>query len=153
VLASIHANSVLAVLDRFGQMGLPGGTVVEATIGVVAQRLIRRNCPHCCFPTMPDRATREASQLKAAGIAQWRFRAGRGCEACRGSGYLGRIAIAEVLRLSPAWRQAYNERRPPAALLALAREEGFRSLREAALGAVARGETTLQEANRVTFVD
>nr|WP_295081616.1 GspE/PulE family protein [uncultured Roseateles sp.] len=153
VLASIHANSVLAVLDRFGQMGLPGGTVVEATIGVVAQRLIRRNCPHCCFPTMPDRATREASQLKAAGIAQWRFRAGRGCDACRGSGYLGRIAIAEVLRLSPAWRQAYNERRPPAALLALAREEGFRSLREAALGAVARGETTLQEANRVTFVD
>ncbi len=153
VLTSVHANNVFSVLDRFMHMGVEPNSFVDALIGVVAQRLVRKICPHCMTDDAPDDELLEASGVTRAQVAHWRFRKGSGCSHCRGTGYLGRKAIAEVLRLNDELKQAIAGRAPAVEVKQLAASLGFLSMRQAAMAVVARGETTLQEVNRVTFVD
>ncbi|HSC80301.1 MAG TPA: GspE/PulE family protein, partial [Chitinolyticbacter sp.] len=153
VLTSVHANNVFSVLDRFMHMGVEPNSFVDALIGVVAQRLIRKICPHCITDDVPDDETLKVSGLTREQVAGWRFRKGSGCQACRDTGYLGRRAIAEVLRLNDELKQGIAARGPAVEIKQLADRHGFISMRRVALKAVARGETTLQEINRVTFVD
>jgi len=77
---------------------------------------------------------------------------GTGCGHCRGTGYKGRKAIAEILNLDDDIREMIATRRPLKAIKEAARSNGTRLLRESALDAVKRGETTLEEINRATFV-
>ncbi|WP_148716368.1 GspE/PulE family protein [Chitinolyticbacter meiyuanensis] len=153
VLTSVHANNVFSVLDRFMHMGVEPNSFVDALIGVVAQRLIRKICSHCITDDVPDDETLKVSGLTREQVAGWRFRKGAGCQACRDTGYLGRRAIAEVLRLNDELKQGIAARGPAVEIKQLAASHGFISMRQVALKAVARGETTLQEINRVTFVD
>jgi general secretion pathway protein E len=78
--------------------------------------------------------------------------AGRGCGNCRGTGYKGRKAIAEILLLNDELRELISARAPIRAIKEVAEKQGTRSLRQAALALVKSGETTLEEINRVTFV-
>ncbi|XZG71379.1 GspE/PulE family protein [Chitinibacteraceae bacterium HSL-7] len=153
VLTSVHANGAFSVLDRFLHMGVDAHSFIDSLIGVVAQRLIRKVCPHCVVDDVPDDEVLATSHLTRAQVAHWRFRKGTGCPACRDTGYLGRRAVAEVLRMTDELKQAVGDRAPAVEIKALAARQGFISIRQAALDAVSRGETTLQEINRVTFVD
>jgi general secretion pathway protein E len=153
VLSSVHANSVFAVLERFVHMAVDLHSFVEALLGVVAQRLIRQICEHCKQPEPMDEALVQASGLTVQAVADWRFCRGAGCPACRNTGYLGRRPIAEVLRMNDALKQAFLQRRPLQETRALAVANGYLSIRQIALRAVAAGETTLQEVNRVTLVE
>ncbi|GAB5100750.1 MULTISPECIES: GspE/PulE family protein [unclassified Caballeronia] len=154
VLTSVHANNVFSVLDRFLHMGVDMHSFVDALLGAVAQRLMRKNCPHCVRDDeVPDDATLLASALTREQVAHWRFRRGAGCEACRRTGYLGRQPIAEVLRMNDAIKQCFVERRPLIELKQLANRSGFVPIRQIALRAVADGRTTLAEVNRVTIVE
>jgi len=83
----------------------------------------------------------------------YRFMKGKGCRECRGLGYRGRKAIAELLVLNDEIRELITARAPARRIKDAARANGTRTLREAAMAAVARGETTLEEVNRVTFVE
>jgi general secretion pathway protein E len=94
----------------------------------------------------------KVSGLAPEQVAGWRFRSGKGCGHCRGTGYRGRRAIAERLTLTDEMRELISSRQPVRTIKEAARELGTKSLREAALDLVARGETTLEEVNRVTFV-
>jgi general secretion pathway protein E len=76
-----------------------------------------------------------------------------GCDACRRTGYLGRQPIAEVLRMNDWIKQCFIERRPMLELKQAAQQNGFISLRQVALRAVADGRSTLAEVNRVTMID
>ncbi|QDQ25999.1 type II/IV secretion system protein [Chitinimonas arctica] len=150
VFTSVHANNSFDVIGRFMHMGVDPYHLVSALTGVVAQRLVRQNCPHCVTDQQPD-----AALLVESGILDpenYRFRAGRGCPQCRGSGYKGRRAVAEVLCLSDELREMIIARASLRALKEQARREGTRLLREVALQGVRDGQTTLQEVNRVTFV-
>ncbi|WP_277186133.1 GspE/PulE family protein [Caballeronia sp. BR00000012568055] len=154
VLTSVHANNVFSVLDRFLHMGVDMHSFIDALLGAVAQRLMRKNCPHCITDdTPPDDATLRLSGLTREQVAGWRFRRGAGCEMCRRTGYLGRQPIAEVLRLNDAIKQCFVERRPIMELKQLAYQSGFVPIRQIALRAVADGRTTLAEVNRVTMVE
>ncbi|WP_269532477.1 GspE/PulE family protein [Chitinimonas sp. BJYL2] len=153
VLSSVHANGVFSVIDRFIHMGVEASSFVEALNGVVAQRLIRQICRECGSDDQPDAALIRESGLDPAACSHYRFRIGRGCPACRQSGYVGRRAIAEVLRLDDELKQAIVSHAPVLELRRLAEASGFVPMRWIALDCVARGETTLQEINRVTFVD
>ncbi|WP_028454218.1 GspE/PulE family protein [Chitinilyticum litopenaei] len=153
VLTSVHANSVFSVLDRFMHMGVEPNSFVDALIGAVAQRLIRKICPHCITDDYPTNELLEQSGLYPADVRGWTFRKGAGCNHCRNTGYLGRKAIAEVLRLNDELREAIASRAPAVQVKQMAVQSGFQSIRQVALLSVARGETTLQEVNRVTFVD
>jgi general secretion pathway protein E len=149
VFTTVHANNVFDVLGRFLHMGVDAYSFAAALNGIVAQRLLRMNCTHCTVEEVPDEDALRAAGLDAAAVTGWTFRAGRGCGHCRGAGYKGRKAVAEVLVLNDALREMVAARAPISALKERAAQAGLRSLHETALQWVARGETTLEEVARV----
>jgi len=153
VFTTVHANNVFDVIGRFVHMQVDLYSFVSALNGILAQRLIRLNCPHCSADETPPDALLSASGLDAAAVSGYRFRRGGGCREGRGTGFRGRRAIAEVLLMGDEIRELIAQRAPIRSIKTAARAKGTRSLREAALAAVARGQTTLQEINRVTFVE
>jgi general secretion pathway protein E len=123
VYTTVHANSVYEVLGRFVHMGTDVFNLASALNGVIAQRLLRLTCKAC---------------------------SGRGCAACRSSGYRGRKAVAEVMVLNDDLRELIASRAPTRRLREAARATGSRSLREAAIELAEAGETTMEEVDRVT---
>lgn len=102
---------------------------------------------------MPDAALLAESGIADALGYSHNFRAGKGCSHCRGTGYKGRRAIAELLILNDELRELIIDRQPLRRIKDVARRAGTRSLREAGMDLVMQGETNLEEMNRVTFVD
>jgi general secretion pathway protein E len=152
VFTTVHANNVFDVIGRFMHMGVDPYSFVSALNGIVAQRLVRVNCTHCLGDDFPDDALIEESGISLADARDIKFRAGRGCGHCRGTGFKGRKAIAEVLYLNDEIRELIIARQPVRLVREAAKRNGTRLLREGALDLVFRGESTLQEVNRVTFV-
>jgi general secretion pathway protein E len=150
VFTSVHANNTFDVIGRFMHMGVDPYSFVSSLTGVVAQRLIRQNCTQCLEPVEPDAELLAFSGL--TNVSGYRFMAGKGCSHCRGTGFKGRRAIAEVLKLSDEIREMIIARASIRSLKEQARIEGTRFLRDVALDLVREGHTTLQEVNRVTFV-
>lgn len=153
VFTSVHANNVFDVLGRFLHMGVDTYSFVSALNGVLAQRLMRVVCPECAAPYAPSREDLADAALTVEAAQLMQFRRGRGCGHCRGTGYKGRRAIGEVLRLSDELRELIVERAPIRRIKEAARASGTRYLRDAALDMLAAGHTTLEEVNRVTFAD
>jgi general secretion pathway protein E len=152
VFTTVHANNVFDVIGRFMHMGVDPYSFVSALNGIAAQRLLRINCSHCAQEVQPDGALLAESGLSAQQVQGWRLRAGRGCGHCRGTGFRGRKAIAEIMVLNDEIRELIVAREPIRKVKEAARRAGTRFLREAALAAVGAGETSLQEINRVTLV-
>jgi general secretion pathway protein E len=153
VFTTVHANNVFDVIGRFMHMGVDMYSLVSALNGVLAQRLLRVNCVHCIETMTPDDELLTLSGLNRDAVKDWTFKAGKGCGHCRGSGFKGRNAIAEVLTLNDEIRELIIARAPIRKLKEAAYANGTRYLRDSALDLVRSGETTLTEINRVTFVD
>jgi general secretion pathway protein E len=153
VFTTVHANNVFDVIGRFMHMGVDMYSLVSALNGVLAQRLLRVNCVHCVEEMTPDDELLAISGLTREEVQDWTFKAGKGCGHCRGSGFKGRNAIAEVLTLNDEIRELIIARAPIRKLKEAAYANGTRYLRKSALDLVRSGETTLTEINRVTFVD
>ena len=147
VLTTVHANNVFDVLGRFTHMGVDPYSLVAALNGIVAQRLVRMSCPHCVEDDVPDAALLSLSGIPDA--TGFRFRVGRGCAHCRGTGFKGRKAVAEVLVLDDELREMIVSREPVRRIKEAAARNGTRLMREVGLDLVRRGETSLQELNRV----
>jgi general secretion pathway protein E len=150
VFTTVHANSVFDVVSRFVHMGVEPYSFVSALNAVLAQRLIRIVCGQCAETAMPARDLLDESGISVAMTASFHFRTGRGCKHCRGSGYAGRKAIGELLTMNDELREAIVARVPVRQLKELAAKSGARLIRSAALDLVRRGETTIEEVNRVT---
>ncbi|MCP5229673.1 GspE/PulE family protein [Accumulibacter sp.] len=151
VLTTVHANNVFDVFGRFTHMGIDPYAFASALNGIWAQRLLRVNCARCSTSYTPGAAELERFVIAADEMARFDFRRGSGCGDCRGSGYRGRKAIAEILNLNDELRELIIEKRPIRQLKEVAYRHGTRSLMEAALRLVASGETTLDELRRVTL--
>jgi general secretion pathway protein E len=152
VFTTVHANNVFDVIGRFMHMDVDLHSFVSALNGILAQRLVRLLCPHCAEEHWPEAEVLRDSGLAPGDVESFRFRVGRGCRECRGLGYKGRKAIAEMLVLNDELRELITTRAPARQFKEIARKHGTRLLRDAALAAVRSGETTLQEINRVTSV-
>jgi general secretion pathway protein E len=152
VFTTVHANNVFDVIGRFMHMGVDPYSFVSALNGIVAQRLVRVLCGACAIDDAPDAELLARSGLAADDVRDFRFRIGRGCGQCRGTGYRGRKAIAEIMVLTDELRELIAGRSPIRELKEAARRSGTRFLRDSALELVSLGETSLQEINRVTFV-
>ncbi|MDI1308938.1 MAG: GspE/PulE family protein [Methylotenera sp.] len=150
VLTTVHANNVFDVIGRFTNMQVDPYSFVSAINGILAQRLVRINCHHCAVPDTPDSALMTKSGLTQSQATEFNFKKGQGCGQCHGTGYKGRKAIAELLCFNDEIRELIVTREPVRKVKEAARANGTRSMREAALDLVKRGETTLQEINRVT---
>jgi general secretion pathway protein E len=147
VLTTVHANNVFDVLGRFTHMGVDPYSLVAALNGIVAQRLVRVSCTECLADVMPDAQTLHESGIHDA--TGFHFKLGRGCAHCRGTGFKGRKAVAEVLVLDDELREMIVQRESVRRIKEAASRKGTRLLRDAGLDLVRRGETTLGELNRV----
>ena len=153
VFTTVHANNVVDVLGRFLNMKVELYNFVSALNCILAQRLVRKICPHCRIPFVPTPQLLEESALtpeQMKGATLWE---GRGCIECNGTGFYGRMAITELLDLSDRIRGLILDKRPAAEIKKAAQAEGMSFLRESAIKKVFAGETTLREINKVTFVD
>lgn len=152
VFTTVHANNVVDVLGRFLNMNVELYNFVSALNCVLAQRLVRRICDNCKVPAEVTREMLQESALSEDYIDH-QFYEGSGCIECNGTGYHGRLAIAELLDLSDRIRGLILEKRPASEIKNAAAEEGMTFLRDAAIKKVLEGVTTLHEVNKVTFVD
>lgn len=152
VFTTIHANNVFDVIGRFTQMEVDPYSFVSALNAVLAQRLIRLVCSGCAVSVTPEDEELQASGLTRENSSHYHFVHGAGCGRCRGTGYRGRTAIAELLHLDDEIRQMIVERKPISQIKQYACSRGLRLLRGSALELVRDGRTTLEEINRVTFI-
>jgi len=152
VFTTVHANNVFDVLGRFLHMGVDSYSFVAALNGIIAQRLVRINCKDCTVIDLPDPQLLKESGLSGVDLVDYQFSIGRGCGKCRGSGFKGRKAIAEMLILNDELRELIATRQPIRIIKEAAQKHKTRFLRQSALELVKSGETTLEEINRVTFV-
>jgi type IV pilus assembly protein PilB len=153
VFTTVHANNVVDVIGRFLNMKVDLYNFVAALNCVLAQRLVRRICVHCKRPAQVSEVLLEDSGLDPDRYRDFTFYEGGGCIECNGTGYRGRLAIAELLNLSDNIRQLILDRRSAAEIKRAAKAEGMRFLRESALQKVFAGETSLYDINKVTFVE
>ncbi len=153
VFTTVHANNVVDVIGRFLNMNVDLYNFVSALNCVLAQRLVRKICVHCKRPVHVSDELLEDSGLEPERYADFTFYEGAGCIECNGTGFLGRVAISELLGLSDNIRELILGRRSAAEIKRAAKAEGMRFLRENALQKVFAGVTTLKEINKVTFVE
>jgi general secretion pathway protein E len=152
VFTTVHANNVFDVVSRFTHMGVDSHGFVSALSAVMAQRLVRIVCEQCAEAYMPPRELLEESNVPIVTAVAYRFRKGRGCGHCRGTGYHGRRAVGELMVLNDEIREAIVSRVPVRQLKELAHKAGVRLIRTAALDLVRQGLTTVEEVNRVTIM-
>ncbi len=153
VFTTVHANNAFDVIGRFVNMGIEPYNFVSALNCILAQRLVRAICPACKVPVVVDRVLCEESGLAYQLVKDRPLYQGKGCMECNGLGYRGRSAITEFLELTDPIKEMILDRKPTSEIRRLAISEGLTTLREAAVEKVLRGETTIKEINRVTFIE
>ena len=153
VFTTVHANNVVDVLGRFLNMKVELYNFVSALNCILAQRLVRKICPHCRAVSTPTAQLLEESAIAPEQMAGVTLYEGRGCIDCNGTGFYGRMAITELLDLSDRIRSLILDKRPAAEIKKAAQAEGMSFLRESAIKKVLAGQTTLREINKVTFVE
>lgn len=149
VFTTVHANNVFDVMGRFLHMGVDAYSFAAALNGIVAQRLLRLNCAHCAVDAQPSAQELQDLALSAAQVVGWSFKVGKGCGHCRGTGYKGRQAVAEVLILDDQLREMIATRVPISQLKEYATRVGLQPIAQTALQLAAHGHTTLSEVSRV----
>lgn len=147
VLSTLHANSAVAAFPRLVNMGVPAYLTAEAVNLVISQRLLRRihECSKMMPPSGEDIETLKNLELSVPDLIPQPV----GCPACRGTGYRGRVAAAEVFDVDRDVRQLIAQSSPADSISAVAREKGFISIREDGLRHVIEGRTTVTEIARV----
>ena len=146
VLGTLHTADAVGAVSRLRGLKLEDGDIAEALLAVLAQRLVRRICPQCSAPATP---TPEQVALLGSLLEGVQPRAGLGCEACRHTGFKGRVGLFELLVVDPDLQLLIATGAPVVQLRRHARARGFRTLVEDALAKVADGVTTLHELTRV----
>ncbi len=152
VFTTVHANSSFEVINRFINMGIKPYNLMAALNCIVAQRLIRTLC-HCKKETTLLKEEIIESGLDYSRYKDHLFYEARGCEDCKGTGFKGRKAIIELVELDDEMRELFVNKASFSVVKKKAAESGTTFLRKAALREVIKGETTLREANRVTFIE
>lgn len=151
VFSTVHANNAIDVVSRFSHMGVNVHNFLSSLNVVVAQRLVRMNCKSCNAPAEVSTEFLEYSGLSDDEFKSVAWHKGSGCEACQGTGYKGRTSITEYLKMNSDIQAHLIAGDSKDMLLKLARESGFKSLRDAALRKAIDAEISLEEVNRVTF--
>ena len=146
VLSTLHTNSAPATIVRLLDLGLAPFVIASSIGAIVAQRLVRKLCPHCSVED-PDPAHQE--MLRSHGFTQGKALVGRGCESCESSGFRGRVGVYSLLVINPEIRDLIRDRASESLIQSCGEKEGFRDLSTSGLEAVMRGLTTIDEVQRV----
>ena len=149
MMSTIHTNDAVGAIERLEDIGIEPYLVSSTLRGVISQRLVRRVCPHCGEAYHPQRDEQERLGLKYDPDRTFRF--GKGCQHCHDTGYSGRIAVYEILTVTPKIRDLiYHKAARTEIERALKEPEAdFVSLKDNALSLVESGVTTSFEALRI----
>jgi general secretion pathway protein E len=147
VLSTLHTNDSVAAIIRLLDLGVPPFLISATVIGVIAQRLVRKICPHCKRMRELTDAEREYLQIGNKSNLVWE---GQGCKECRGTGYKGRTGIFEVLDMNERIKSILAGSVELAGLVSAAQENGLESLRQVAIRKMLEGATTYEEVIAMT---
>jgi general secretion pathway protein E len=150
VLTTLHTNDAPSSVTRLLDLGVPHFLITSTVIGILAQRLVREICTHCKEEYVPTVEEAQTLRMPHDKLQQYKFYRGRGCLHCRETGYVGRTGIYEVMPMSEKIRRLVSGQAASPEIFKAAREEGMRTLREAAIEKVFQGITTMTEMVRVT---
>jgi general secretion pathway protein E len=151
VLSTLHTNDAPSSIVRLLDLGV-GAFLIQATlVGILGQRLVRKICCHCKESFQIQCTELNAMGLDVGKTGPIKLARGKGCQKCRGTGYMGRTGIFEVLPYTEALKQLTHGEVDVAALREKARQEGMVTLRQSAVDKLLRGITTYQEILRVTW--
>ncbi len=147
VLSTLHTNDAVSTIIRLEDMGLPPYLLASSLVGVVAQRLVRKICPHCKQEYQPDQV-----ELLAAGATVNKAYKGTGCHVCNNTGYHGRIAVHEILTIDKDLRKLITNRASMDEAKAYAiQQQNMETLKDSVLKLVKNGQTTLEEMMKITY--
>ena len=151
VLGTLHTNDSISTITRLIQMGAEAYMVSDSMLGAVAQRLIRKICPHCKIEYHPKKEELELlKDYLPEGIT---FYKGAGCKYCNFTGYYGREMISEILIVNSEISKLINEGKDRETILQEAKKTGFITMIEDAMNKLKAGITTVEEILRVVKVD
>ncbi len=147
VLSTLHTNYSAGAITRLQDMGIQPYLIASSLLGVCAQRLLRRICPHCAVPFKPT-----PEQITFWGLDDYpnpNFQVGKGCALCMATGYKGRVGIFEILTIDGEVEEMIIRQTSSAEIAATLQQQGkIRLLKEAAALKIAEGLTTFEEANQ-----
>ncbi|WP_321368647.1 type II secretion system ATPase GspE [uncultured Desulfuromusa sp.] len=149
VFSTLHTNDAAGALTRLVEMGVEPFLAASSIVGVMAQRLVRKICPHCREEVVPPAELLD--ELRDEGLPDNPvFFSGRGCERCMQIGYWGRTGIYELMEMDDDVRDLLLKNKDAASIRKIAKQKGMQTLRSAGLTKALQGETTLEEVLRVT---
>jgi general secretion pathway protein E len=151
VFSTLHTNDAPSSITRLLDLGIPYFLIQATLVGVLAQRLVRKICKYCKESFYIDTTELGELGLQIGREGRIKLYKGKGCVRCRGTGYLGRMGIFEVLPYTESIKKITTEKTDFQEVLVQARKEGMRTLREDAIKKLLEGETTFQEVLRVTW--
>ena len=150
VLSTLHTNSAIGTVSRLLDMGAQGYLLASSLVAIIAQRLVRRICPHCKRSVEPDEQQQSwLENFVTQGTSESGFYQGAGCNRCGNSGYSGRAGIYELLEMNSRMAAALQHEDQDAFANAARTGEGYESLTTAGLRLAAQGVTALDEVIRV----
>ena len=153
VFSTLHTNDAPSAISRLVDISIKPFLVAAAVRAVLAQRLVRRNCPNCRAPIEPDEKLLNSLGIRPDQIAEATFMAGEGCAKCNGTGFRSRVGIFEMFTVNEELQQMVYEEASLVALRKKAREMGMRSMREDGIRKVLGGMTTANEVLNATVAD
>ena len=151
VLSTLHTNDAVSAITRLIDLGVEPFLINATLVGVIAQRLVRRICPHCM-----ESFTLGQDELSSIGLdlgndaGEIELKRANGCIQCRKTGYQGRTAVFEIFPITEKIRKSVNRETSIDSITKVAREEGMSTLRENAIRTMLKGVTTYNEVLRVT---
>ncbi len=151
VFSTLHTNSAAKTVNRLLEMGAPNYMVSSAVVGILAQRLVRTICNGCkteIAPTAEDRVALEYSPDEPLTLYQ-----GAGCQKCNNTGYSGRTAVYEIMKISREIQELVEKNAPTFEIQDMAVKQGMSTLAMSAKRKILEGKTTVEEVNRILGVD
>lgn len=149
VVSTLHTNSSAATITRLIDMGVESYLIADSVVGVIAQRLVRRLCPHCKRPRLATDAEKKLMYMDTDEPVT--IYEPVGCEHCGETGYRGRIGVYEIMEISPELKRLISKKGSTEQIREVAMEQGMKPLRLSAAAYVADGTTSISEMLRVSF--
>lgn len=153
VLSTFHTNDAASAISRLAYMGVARYLLASTLNLVVAQRLVRRVCEHCKESVKLPSEVLNQLQISPEEAKEAVFYHGKGCKACSGTGYLGRLPIFEFLVIDEVLRKNIVEEAPESTIRSIARQNGYGSLLKSGIRKMLDGKTTAEEILRVTLAE
>jgi len=153
VLSTFHTNDAPSAISRFIYMGIEPYLLASTLNLIVAQRLVRKICDRCKEPASLNKQVLKSLKLEGAAAKEATFYHGRGCTACGGTGYLGRLPIFEFLVIDNEIRQKVTAGADESQLRATSRQKGYGGLLESGVNKALQGLTTAEEVLRVAYTE